>query len=691
MSHALLFEVGTEELPPSELPLVLPALQGTAARLLQEAHLPYESLRIYSTPRRLAVVVGGLAESQDRQTVTVTGPPKKSAFDPTGKPTRAAEGFARAQGVPLDRLKVIMTERGEYLASEREEGGQPARVVLPPLLERLVASLPFAKQMRWGQGDARFSRPVRWVVALLDEHVLPLAVTGVPSGRVTYGHRFLAPAPIELASPGRYVTQLREAIVLADVGARRDEVRRQVEEAGARHGFRPVIDEPTLEAVVHLVEWPMAVVGSFPKVFLDLPREVVETPIRRHQRCFTGQAPDGRLVAFFVAISNMPGGDPAEIRRGNERVISARLADADFYFREDLKLSPEDRLPRLATMVFQEQLGSLLEKTQRVVALGEYLVGSAPTVAPDAVVRAARLSKTDLASGMVREFPELQGIIGETYALRAGESPRVARAIREQYLPRGPEDELPASMEGMILSIVDKMDTVVGCLGVGLVPTGSQDPYGLRRQAHGIVQIAVGAGFSLSLGGLVDRALDLLSGKRTESREVTRERAMEFFRTRLATAMAGRGLRADVVEAVLGQGFDDPPQAVQRAEALTRMMGRPDWEALVVAFKRAINILPGGPIGPPDPSRFVDDAERQLHRATEASRPTVLSALERGDYEGGLMELARLRPAVDRFFEAVMVMDADPAVRENRLGLLRDLADLVLPIADLRKIQPLAT
>ena len=345
MSHALLFEVGTEELPPSELPAVLKALEGGAARLLEEARLAYETLRVYSTPRRLAVAVGGLAEGQVRQIVRVTGPPKKVAFDAQGMPTRAAEGFARAQGVSVDRLQVILTERGEYLAVERAEGGHPAAAVLPAVLDRLVTALPFAKQMRWGLGDARFSRPVRWVVALLDEVVLPLAVTGVPSGRVTYGHRFLAPAAITLAAPGEYLSRLQSARVLADVDTRREEIRREIAVAAARHGFRPVVDEATLEAVVHLVESPMAVVGSFAKAFLDLPREVVETPIRRHQRCFTAETPDGRLAPLFVAISNMPGCDPGEIRRGNERVIGARLADADFYFREDLKSSPKSACP----------------------------------------------------------------------------------------------------------------------------------------------------------------------------------------------------------------------------------------------------------------------------------------------------------------------------------------------------------
>jgi glycyl-tRNA synthetase beta chain len=690
MSHALLFEVGAEELPPSELPGVLRALGTSAARMLADAGVGYELLRVYATPRRLALTVRGMAEVQERRTVTVTGPPKKAAYDAKGAPTKAAEGFARAQGVPLDRLVIIATDRGEYLAAEKEEGGQATVGLLPGLLERLVASLPFARQMRWGQGDVRFSRPVRWVVALIDDRVLPVAVAGCRAGRMTYGHRFLAPAPIELGVPDDYLGRLREAFVIADVDARRQEIRGQIDAAGDQHRFRPVIDDATLEAVVHLVEAPMAIVGSFPKAFLDLPREVVETPIRRHQRCFTAEGPDGSLLPFFVAVSNMPGCDPTEIRRGNERVIGARLADADFYFREDLTCPPEARLPLLGAMVFQDRLGSLLEKTERLVALAEHLSAEQPPAARRAVARAARLAKTDLASGMVREFPELQGTMGETYALRAGELPGVARAIREQYLPRGAEDQLPASTEGVILAIADKIDTLVGCIGVGLVPTGSQDPYALRRQGQGIIQISLAAGFSLSLGRLVDRALELLEGKLTEPPGTTRERVLEFLRTRMTTVMGARGLRADVVEAVLAQDFDEPVRAVRRAEALTRMMSRPDWEALVVAFKRAINILPARPVGAPEPARFVDDAERRLHDATQASRPRVVAALARGDYEDALTELATLRPAVDRFFDAVMVMDSDLVLRENRLGLLRALADLVLPVADLRKVQPAA-
>lgn len=689
MSATLLFEVGCEELPPSELPAVLAVLGDNAARDFGQARLAYETLTVHASPRRLALFAGGLADRQPSQRTTVTGPPKKAAFDAAGKPTKAAEGFARSQGVAVEQLTTIRTERGEYLAVDRLEEGRPASEVLPDVLSRLVATLPFAKQMRWGDGEMRFSRPVRWVVALLDDVVLPVSVMGVPAGRVTYGHRFLHPSAVTLAHAGEYVPKLEAARVLVDVDRRRTLIRDAVAAAAADLGHRAVVDGSTLETVVHLVEWPAAVVGSFSKDFLDLPRQVVETPIRHHQRCFVMETADGRLVPHFIAVSNMPGADPVEIRRGNERVIRARLADADFYFREDLKSTPDARTDLLAGMVFQDRLGTLREKTDRIVGLVAHLATVASAVDAKALGRAAHLVKSDLASGMVREFPELEGVIGEEYALRAGEPSAVAGAIREHYLPRSADGALPESLEGAVLSIADKVDTIAGCIGVGLMPTGSQDPYALRRQAQGVVNIAIAFGdrLRLSLDAVVRRALELLAAKLTEPADTTRERVLEFFRVRLATILVGRGARADVVDAVLASGFDEPAQVVKRVEALTTLMQRDDWDPLVVTFKRTINILPPGFSGRPDPARFVHAAERGLHDATAACREPVAAALRAGDYAQALTRLAGLRPSVDAFFDAVMVMDRDPAVRDNRLALLRDLAELLLPVADLRKIQ----
>jgi glycyl-tRNA synthetase beta chain len=381
-----------------------------------------------------------------------------------------------------------------------------------------------------------------------------------------------------------------------------------------------------------------------------------------------------------------------DIRRGNERVIRARLADADFYFREDLRIPPDARVALLSGMVFQEKLGTLHEKTERIVRLVELLGAVAPTVKGQMLRRAAWLSKSDLASGMVREFPELEGVIGEEYALRAGEPPPVGQAIREHYLPRSADGALPESLEGAILAIADKIDTIVGIVGIGLLPTGSQDPYALRRHAQGIVQIAIAFGDRLrvSLETITRQALEHLAPKLTEPREVTHSRVLDFFRARLGTMLAGRGARPDVVEAALASGFDEPRDAARRVQALETLMRRDDWEPLVITFKRTINILPPDFNGHVDASRLGHDAERQLHAATAACREPVLAALRSGDYAEALTRLATLRPNVDRFFDAVMVMDKDPVVRDTRLALLRDLADLLLPVADLRKIQAAA-
>jgi glycyl-tRNA synthetase beta chain len=690
VTHALLFELGTEELPPSELPTVLGALEERAASDLRDARLGFESLHVFSTPRRLAVSVTGLDGHQAALRTRAVGPPKKAAFDATGKPTRAAEGFARSQGVTVADLLTIATERGDYLAVDREEPGRPAVLVLPDLLTGLVAALPFAKQMRWGDGEFRFSRPIRWIVALLDDEVLPLTIAGVASGRVTYGHRFLAPEPITVAHAKDWAERLMAAHVMPDLGARRDTIRAAVEAAAHGLELRAVVDEATLETVLHLVEAPSAIIGTFAEAYLDLPRQVVQTPIRHHQRCFVVERADGRLAPHFVAVSNMPGAPTDEIRRGNERVIRARLADADFYFREDLETRPEERLGLLAGMVFQERLGTLREKTDRLVALVEHLAGAAATADRGSLRRAAMLAKTDLASGMVREFPELEGVIGAEYARRAGEPDTVATAIAEHYQPRTAEGALPGSLEGAVLAVADKLDTVVGCIGVGLMPSGSQDPYALRRHVQGVLQIAIARGgdLALSLPPAIDRALELLAPKLTEPAALTRERVLDVFRARLGTLLTGRGRRADVVEAVLASGLDEPAQVARRVDALTSLLTRPDWEPLVITFKRTINILPAGFRGTPDPARFVDPAERQLHDATDAVRGPVEAALKTGDYGEALARLAGLRPVVDAFFDAVMVMDKDAAVQANRLALLRAIADLLVPVADLRKIQP---
>lgn len=689
MTADLLFELGTEEMPAAELPEALAALRAQAPALLEAERLGFAAVEAFATPRRLALLVRGLADRQTAETRRAIGPPAARAFDQAGNPTQAAIGFARAQGIPVAELRRVQTERGEYVAAVREIPGEPLERVLPDLLERLLAALPFSKQMRWGQGEARFVRPIRWVLALYGGRPLPLTLRGVEATATSHGHRFLAPGPFPVTSVEGYLQGLAARHVLLDPERRRAVIQEQVAEAAHAAGGTPVLDARLLETLTYMVEAPEAVLGRFPEGYLKLPRALLETPIRHHQRFVPVEA-DGRLLPVFVAVSNLPTEAPAVLeamRRGYERVVRARLADADFYFREDQKVPLAERVPALRGVIFQERLGTLYDKTQRLVALVDSLAAGVGEADREAARRAALLAKADLLTGSVREFPELQGFIGGEFALASGEPQAVAQALREQYLPRVAGDRLPASILGAVLSVADRLDSVVGCLGVGLVPTGSEDPYGLRRQAQGLVAICLDTPLRLSLGALTDRALDLLADRLTEGREAVRERALEFLRGRLLAALLDRGIRPDVAEAALASGFDDPHQALLRARALMGFLARPDFEPLLITFKRVVNILPPGFEGRVDPGAFVEAEEGELHGAFLARRERVVAALRGEAYEAALAELAALRPHVDRFFTGVMVMVEDLRLQQNRLALLAEIGTHLLAVGDLRRLQ----
>lgn len=684
----LLFEVGTEELPPSELGRALQNYLQEAGRQFAEARLEVLSgFSAYSTPRRLTLGVRGLAERQSDLVREVIGPARTVAYTKDGRSTRAAEGFARAQGISVGDLVVTRMERGEYVAARVREAGRNTVEVLLELLPRIPLSIPWRKQMRWDETDLRFVRPIRWMVCLYGTEVVPVRIGSTVASDLTYGHRFLDPGPHRLVEASAYLAVLREARVEPEVQLRRERIRKAVEQEAAREGGIAVIEEPLLEAVADLVEWPAAITGSFPSEYLDLPREVIITPMQHHQRYFPIEHPvDRTLLPRFVAISNMDVADPAVIRSGYERVLRARLADAAFYFRHDLAVTLEARLPQLEQVVYQERLGTLAEKARRLVALGRWVAGRVRPELVDVVARAALLAKADLVTGMVREFPELEGVMGGEYARRGGEPDSVARAIREHYLPRFAGDRLPHSLPGAIVSLVDRIDAVVGCLGVGVIPTGSEDPYGLRRRAAGAVAILLDVPIRVSLTSLVDQTLDGFGGALTESKTVTRDRAIEFLRGRLSTGLQERGMPADVVEAVLATGVDDPAAALGRAQAVAAFRARPDFESLLIAFKRVVNILPAGFAGSVDAARFQDPAERALFEALAQRRGRIEDALRDEAYETALAEIAALRPWVDQFFTAVLVMVEDQALQQNRLALLADIARLLLPVADLRRL-----
>lgn len=701
MSADLLLEIGTEEIPAALLTGVIETLSRRAEDALADARLGHGSVTVLGTPRRIVLSVAEVAGQQRDLSERVVGPPARVAFDADGRPTKAAAGFAKKNGVELDALERSEVEgkKGEYVVCTRHEAGRPAAEVLPGLLEALIAALPWPKSMRWGFGETAFVRPVHWLVALLGEQVLPLQFAGIRAGNSSRGHRFLAPAaaPVPSSLPG-YLEVMRERFVIADPALRREMIAAELSRVEGEIGARVRPDEALLAEVANLVEYPMAVCGSFNEGFLEVPQEVIVSAMRAHQRYFAIEDASGALVNRFVTIAGTVTRDADVVRAGNERVLAARLSDAQFFFREDRKGTLDDLAQKLDDVVFQAKLGSIGAKVRRIGAIATALaaqVGADET----AVARAAELCKADLVSHMVYEFPDLQGVMGQHYARLAGESDAVASAIYEHYLPRGAGDELPASDVGAVLGIADRIDTLLGCFAVGLSPSGSADPYGLRRAALGILTLLLERGWSLSLSRLVDEAAAALAGT-VEVSAAHKEEVLSFLRTRLKGLLSA--LPADCVEAALSAGFDDVPDARARAQAVAALRQREDFEPLGVAFKRVANLLKSaadkagaGSAGAdaaadvaadaaPDPDLMSDDAEKALWSAYGEIERQAAEPLERGDYEAALAVLAELKSPVDRFFDEVLVMAEDPRVRQNRLALLSRIGGGFARIADFR-------
>ncbi|MDK2882441.1 MAG: glycyl-tRNA synthetase beta chain [Bacillota bacterium] len=690
MSRDLVFEIGCEEIPARLMPETIRSLKASAEEKLKAARLEFKEIAAYGTPRRLVLFVGDLAEESEPREYEVKGPPAQVAYTADGKPTRAAEGFAKSQGVPLESLTIRQVEGGSYVFAVKREEGRPAGEVLAEILPDLVRSLSFPRPMRWGSGELRFVRPIRWLLALFGTELVPFNLDGLKSDRFTYGHRFLAPGPFRIEDPADYFTKLEKAYVVLDPEERRARIRAQGEQLAKEVGGRALFPEDLLTEVTFLVEYPTALLGSFAPEYLELPSEVVVTPMKDHQRYFPVVDPEGNLLPYFIAVRNGTAEHLDVVRAGNEKVLRARLADARFFFEEDKRMPLADRVERLKHIVFQENLGTLYDKTERLEALAQYLAGA---VGLDGavgafVVRAAHLAKADLTTNMVYEFPELQGIMGREYALLSGEHASVAQAIAEQYLPRFAGDELPVTIAGSLLALADKMDTIVGCFGVGLVPTGSQDPYGLRRLASGCISIMLEGELDLSLGEVISTAAGLYERQNLLPRpaaEVARE-VREFLVGRLRIALEDRGLRYDVVDAVLAAAPDNPGLAYRRAETLQRLRQEPFFRQLLTAFTRVANLArqAGGEELKPD--LFTEAAEKELYDHYQKAATRLPALVDEERYREALVLLAELAPSVDRFFEEVLVMAPDPAVRANRLALLKAIRNLGLSIADFSRL-----
>jgi glycyl-tRNA synthetase beta chain len=690
MARDVLFEIGTEELPASFVRHALALMQETAKKLFEEARLaPSGEIRALGTPRRLTLVIEGVPDSQPDREETVQGPPWSVAFGVDDKPSPAGIGYAKKQGIDVAKLRKLETPKGVYVGFDVSEKGKPAQDVLGPLLTELGKRITFPKAMRWGQGDHAFGRPVQWLVALFGKDVIEATVAGVSSGRVTRGHRFLAPDPFEIASPDVYVARMEKAHVVVDVKLRRERMMALLEAAARKAGGEVAPDEFLFDECAMLVEEPFVVPGTIDAQFLDLPDDVIVSVMRNHQRYLAVR--DAKTKKLLPTYLNVVGtaNDPETIARGNDRVLRARLGDARFFVSEDQKHTLASRVARLDGIVFQAKLGTVGDKADRIATLAAYVSGmaegDADARAPH-VARAAMLAKTDLVTYIVGEFPELQGEMGRYYAEREGEAPEVCEAIRDHYRPAGAEDSVAKGIVAAAVAVADRADTLVGCFAINLVPTGNADPFALRRAALGIVRTALEGPIDVTLASLLARAYDAhVEGQKAKGlkpKDLVLASLDEFVRGRLRALYRERN-PVDIVDACLAAWDGESLRVLdKKLAALSRFRESPAYATLAVAFKRAYNISKDTAPGALDDARFEAGPERDLAAAFTKMRPTFDSAIAEGRYEDALASLgSELRTPIDVFFDKVFVMVDDAAVRENRLRLLRSIADAVNQIA----------
>ena len=690
----LLFEIGTEEIPAGYVPPALEQLRKVATESLKNHRIPFGEVEVLGTPRRITLSIKDVKTLQESQETEVVGPPKRIAYDEEGEPTKAAIGFAKTQGVELADLRIVETERGEYVAASKLETGVPTHELLETLLTEWIEALRFPKTMRWetaaggARAFARFARPIRWIVALLGDTVVNCTYGAAPVGRLTYGHRSLHPEPIPLdsADVAAYVEALRAVGVVVCPNERRAAIEKQVRDILAAEGCLPSVDAELLDTVNYLVENPQPITGNFSESHLEIPPEVLITAMKKHQRYFPMWKDETLLAPKFITISNGTDGNLEGVRHGNERVLHARLNDAEFFYSEDQKTGLADKVERLGAVVFHAKLGTLLEKAERLSALVRFIgqeLGVAP-VTCDHAARAARLSKADLTTQMVIEFPSLQGITGKYYAQNSGEAEPVATAIAEHYQPLGAETPLPETEVGALVAIADKLDTMVGYFGITERPTGSQDPYSLRRHALGTIRILQDRELPLSLDAVLEKAISLYT---VELAEDTKTSLLNFIRERLRVILQQtHGYAPDVADAVLAVGSLDIVDVVNRARVLAEFRLTPNFEEVYNALNRVLRILPSDASETVEAALLCDDAEKRLYaRITEAA-PQLQHSIQERDYAELLTQLAALQPAIDTFFDDVLVMAEEPALRANRLALLNRIGQTIYVIADLTKI-----
>lgn len=691
MTRDLLLEIGLEEVPARFVRGAMNQLKDKMVKWLSDSRIKHGDVHVYATPRRIAVLIHQVAEKQSDMNEEAKGPSRKIAQDDQGNWSKAALGFARSQGVEPEQLYFQELAGVEYVYANKSSIGAETAAVLPDGLLSLITSMSFPKNMRWGSHELKFVRPIRWLVALFGQDVIPFEITGVKTGKVSRGHRFLG-NDANVQEPAEYVERLREQHVIADVSEREQLIVSQIDRLAKEKGWEIAIKEDLLEEVLFLVEYPNVLFGGFDPAFLHIPQEVLITSMREHQRYFPVFDGEGQLQPFFVTVRN---GDLKSIElvaKGNEKVLRARLSDAKFFYEEDHKLTIEHALSKLENIVYHEEIGSVADKVRRIRATSDLLSKQLllDEQVSKEISRSADICKFDLVSQMVYEFPELQGIMGEDYALRAGESKSVAKAINEHYQPRFAGDLAPSEITGAIVSLADKIDTIVGCFSIGIIPTGSQDPYALRRQAAGIVQIILAHGLKLQLNELYDAALSVHAarGLKRDAADIRKDLS-DFFALRVKNVLSEQGVRYDVIDAVMASGFADLKSTIERAsvvQALAASEDRSSFKQTVEQFNRVSNLGSKAAETTVDSALFAEPVEAELYEKWLQQRSAFRAAIEDGDMAKAVESLSSLKPYIHTYFENVMVMAPDEAVRANRLSTLAGIAEDIAIVADFSKL-----
>ncbi|MGH7792086.1 MAG: glycine--tRNA ligase subunit beta [Thermodesulfobacteriota bacterium] len=703
MGKDLILEVGTEEIPAGFLGDAIKSLAIITERELRNNHISFRDISTFGTPRRLTLRVTNLSDKQADKIVEALGPPRRIAFDETGVPTRAAIGFAKAQGVNVKDLVVVEHQKGEVVAIRKEIRGEKTEKVLKSLLPNIILSIPFRKSMKWGEGGTLFARPIRWIMCLYGEKTIPFKIENIKSGQRTQGHRFMKPQPFKVKDWREYIAGLKDSFVILDQEERRQIIKNEIDQIAKELGGSALGDGELLQTVTNLVEYPVVLKGSFDREFLELPKEVLISVMKNHQKyfpVFSDFAKTEELLPYFIFICGTPVKDPNVVVKGNERVIKARFRDAQFFFKEDTKTHLSEKVHKLRGMVFLSEIGTYYDKTERMEGLVEF-IGLRLGLEKSAknLRQTATLAKADLATQMVFEFPELQGTMGKYYALISGEEEEIARAIEEQYMPTSREGKLPESDLGAILSIADKVDTISACFISGLIPSGTSDPYALRRQAIAIINIILNKNFRLSLRDILNASLngiwtqlherkpDFPAPSENLSSSPLLAELADFMVERFRNLMVAEGFPQDVVDAVVSVESNDIIEAKRKVEALSEFRKAPDFDSLAIAFKRVVNIVRGQETTREVKKELLSErAEIRLYEDFHKVKKNVEESVLRNEYKEALFHMKSLKEAIDDYFDEVLVMDKEEEIRQNRLSTLWQIRNLFFRVADFSKI-----